>query len=224
MSNFSSARVPQLDGLRGVAIGLVVLFHYASPYRATPFVGIVISHGYLGVDLFFVMSGFLIGGIVIANKEAKNLFSVFYLRRFLRIFPLYYFLLAGVAILVCLGSLSNPGHGGLIPYFLYLHNISVALTHDFGLECLGPTWSLAIEEQFYLMLPILIVLTSQKYQKYMLAMGILIATISRALSYLLPAEYPQVFSTFFTLCRIDELFYGVLFAALIRDEGGLCDY
>src|SRR5258708_38376677 len=98
MSKIVSARVGQLDGLRGVAVGLVVLFHYGSAITGSRLLLPIISRGWVGVDLFFVMSGFLIGGIVVANRDAVNFYSVFYLRRFLRIFPLYYFLLTVVAL------------------------------------------------------------------------------------------------------------------------------
>jgi peptidoglycan/LPS O-acetylase OafA/YrhL len=172
----------------------------------------------VGVDLFFVMSGFLIGGIVIANKDAANFYSVFYVRRMLRIFPLYYLLLSVVAICVWASWIPRPQHGGLILYAIYLQNIVTALTHDYGLVWLQPTWSLAVEEHFYFLLPILVALTSPRYLKYILIGGIIIATSMRVLGYLIPVEYPRDFARFFTLCRIDDLFYGVLLANIIRDE------
>src|SRR6266700_3179825 len=127
MSNCASSRVAQLDGLRGVAVALVVLFHYGSTTQGSRFLWPIVSRGWVGVDLFFVMSGFLIGGIVVANRDATNFYSVFYLRRFLRIFPLYYFLLAVVTISVWVGWMPHPSHDKLVSYFVYLQNVAVAL-------------------------------------------------------------------------------------------------
>src|SRR5436305_866561 len=83
-----SRRFPELDGLRGIAILLVVAYHY----NFAPFLG--------GVDLFFVLSGFLLGGILLDKREAPNYFKAFYTRRFCRIFPLYFLCLLGFLILL----------------------------------------------------------------------------------------------------------------------------
>src|SRR5579859_1738120 len=97
-----TARIPELDGLRGVAISLVVLFHsfsYGPPPGHHP-IGIIrrtfvflerfFAIGWTGVDLFFVLSGFLIGGILLDVRPSPNYFKTFYLRRFFRIIPVYY--------------------------------------------------------------------------------------------------------------------------------------
>src|SRR5271157_2369587 len=94
-----SGRIPQLDGLRGVAIGLVVLYHYFSlhfttlPGTLSWYLLYPARFGWSGVDLFFVLSGFLIGGILLDAKGSRNYFKVFYTRRFFRIVPLYIALL-----------------------------------------------------------------------------------------------------------------------------------
>ena len=118
-------------------------------FEGHSFLGPIIANGWIGVDSFFVMSGFLIGGIVVANRQAKNFTRFLYLRRFLRIFPLYYLLLLMVTICVARGWM----RGSTIPmllYPVYLQNIATAFTHDYGLTRLQVTWSLAVEEQFYL--------------------------------------------------------------------------
>jgi peptidoglycan/LPS O-acetylase OafA/YrhL len=210
-------RVPQLDGLRGIAVSLVVLFHYGSQFEKTPILGIVISNGWIGVDLFFVMSGYLIGGIVLADKDASNLYSVFYLRRLLRIFPLYYFLFLAVVVLVGARWLPAPTHS-LAWSAVYLQNMVVAFTHDYGLVWLQPTWSLAVEEHFYLILPLLIVLTPSRWLGPILIAGLIVPTLVRVTGYMLPVEFPRDFARFFTFCRLDDLFYGVFLASLLQRE------
>ena len=211
----TSDRIAQLDGLRGIAVSLVVLFHYGAGFPAGSMLDAIASRGWIGVDLFFVMSGFLIGGIVIANKNTGNLLLVFYTRRFLRIFPLYYALLAAVGILALLHPM--PDLRNLAFYALYTQNNLFGLTGDPGSPWLQPTWSLAIEEQFYLILPAIVLLTSPKSLKVTLVAGIVAAFFLRVLGYLIPVKDPQAFALFLTPCRCDGLFYGVLLAILIRD-------
>src|SRR6266852_1629546 len=98
-------RIPELDGLRGIAIGTVLFFHYFFFIAAVP-PGSVLSYlmvggrmGWSGVDLFFVLSGFLIGGILLDARDSSNFFCVFYLRRFFRIIPAYLLLLTAYLLL-----------------------------------------------------------------------------------------------------------------------------
>jgi peptidoglycan/LPS O-acetylase OafA/YrhL len=201
-------RVPQLDGLRGIAISLVLLFHYDG--LDLEVLRPIASRGWIGVDLFFVMSGFLIGGIIIDNKDSQNLFRVFYIRRFLRIFPLYYLLLISVLVLPW-------PHDGIGFYFLYIQNNLIALTGEFGIPWLQPTWSLAIEEQFYLLLPAFVMLTPPGLFKPLLGAGILAALVIRVSCYLAPANDPRDIALFLTPCRGDGLLYGVMLAVIVRE-------
>src|SRR5882724_11376744 len=127
-------RVPELDGLRGVAILLVLLFHYISLEGPTKtgswssFLQRIVIMGWTGVDLFFVLSGFLIGGILIDVRGSPNYFKTFYARRFFRIIPIYYLWILFYILLVwSAGSyitrLSNSGippplDRGIFSYFL----------------------------------------------------------------------------------------------------------
>ena len=120
-----------------------------------------------GVDLFFVLSGYLIGGILIKHRDAENYFQAFYVRRAARLLPLY---LVMVALYFALGPLllasrTNAGAwlvhgpGPSIPvwgYLLYVQNLFVAQSGGWGGHWLAPTWSLAVEEQFYLIAPLLL--------------------------------------------------------------------
>src|SRR5271155_4280107 len=140
-------RIPELDGLRGIAILMVLVYHYTG-WR----------WGWTGVDLFFVLSGFLIGGILMDAKSATNYYSVFYTRRFYRIVPLY-------AVTVCMLPLLLATHyewftvGNKIPWYAYAtftQNFWMVKLEKLGTMALAVTWSLAIEEQFYLTLPIIV--------------------------------------------------------------------
>jgi peptidoglycan/LPS O-acetylase OafA/YrhL len=150
--------IPALDGLRGIAI-ILVLIHHATLYRPDQgvdgWIAILPLSGWWGVDLFFVLSGYLITGILLDSRDSKNYYSSFYARRALRIFPLYYLcLFLGLVLLplfpelhrVIVGPYELPPK---LPYWLYLTNFSIAdrgMVHGW----LDVAWSLAIEEQFYI--------------------------------------------------------------------------
>lgn len=102
----STRRLPELDGIRALAILLVLYWHFGSN-QFTPQLGRYTFYFYRagslcwsGVDLFFVLSGFLLGGILLDNRHAPNLFKVFYIRRFCRIFPLYYLWMGIFALVI----------------------------------------------------------------------------------------------------------------------------
>ena len=163
MRDFSH-RVPELDGIRGTAILVVVIFHwialpgvYILPERLER----LLSFGWSGVDLFFVLSGFLIGGILFDARDATNYFKVFYMRRFYRILPLYGAIcLSTVAIFyVHLSTHAWLFDRAKIPWYAYLtfgQNFWIVTFRTLGNWPLAVTWSLAVEEQFYLTLPFVI--------------------------------------------------------------------
>ena len=152
-------RIPELDGLRGVAILLVIAYHYLEPLHTTArgwrFVALAPARmGWMGVDLFFVLSGYLIGSILLANREAPSFFSTFYIRRFCRILPLY--LPVVVVLFLVHHRASARPQPPLLEFLTFTHNFWVASAGTFGNTLLGFTWSLAVEEQFYLLLPALV--------------------------------------------------------------------
>ena len=157
--------IPALDGLRGIAIILVMLHHFTY-YRPTAgidaLIGSVLFFCWTGVDLFFVLSGFLITGILLDTRDSERYFTTFYARRTLRIFPLYYLVLflafvvlpqfpAVHSVLVGQTHDSPPQW----PYWFYVTNFSIA-DRGWVHGWVDVAWSLAIEEQFYLVWPLVI--------------------------------------------------------------------
>lgn len=225
MKNFSK-RVPELDGLRGTAILVVVVFHWIYLWGHNIIPGkldALLSFGWSGVDLFFVLSGFLIGGILLDARDSTNYFKVFYMRRFYRILPLYGALcLSTVAIFHA--HLST--HDWLfwhneIPWYAYLtfgQNFWMVKHGTLGFLSLGITWSLAIEEQFYLTLPFVIRFVSRKALPYVLGIGAFIAPLIRvALWFALDPVHAAMAVHFLAPCRMDTLLLGVLAACAVRD-------
>jgi peptidoglycan/LPS O-acetylase OafA/YrhL len=194
-------RIIELDGLRGCACLLVVIGHYFGE----------VAHGarflrleWIGVDLFFCLSGFLIGGILLDNRASHSYGATFYIRRGFRIFPIYYLTIASVLLVL-------PRFAGLVEpafppsvYFGYAQNIVMSLTGVETTPWLMPTWTLCVEEQFYLLLPlivyfapprrlalILLVLTASAS---LFRLGLVLMSANKlALFMLLPSEWDLLF-------------------------------
>jgi peptidoglycan/LPS O-acetylase OafA/YrhL len=210
-------KIPQLDALRGIAILLVIAHNATLHYGTTSYLHPLFDRGWMGVDLFFVLSGFLISGILLDTKESPNYFKNFYARRVLRIWPLYYCLLAFMFVVLPHASASQ---GAAIfakssPWWAYpffLQNFLLPLSTD-AAGPLGVTWSLAIEEQFYLVWPIIVRFLSKR-QVAILAMVEIAA--SPFLRYFLAAHHIHIYANFF--CRLDGLMLGAGLAALVRSK------
>lgn len=212
-------RIPELDGIRGVAIGLVLLWHFvfggmeaAAPGTFWSYFKAAGRLTWSGVDLFFVLSGFLIGGILLDTRDSPNYFRTFYTRRFFRIVPLY------LAVL-CVALAGNRGSiDPQIPtfsYFAFLQNFWMARFATLGV-LLAPTWSLAVEEQFYLTLPSIVRFVGRRHLGYVLAAGILAAPGLRMLClHLWPAN--EIAPYVLMPCRADALLLGAIGALAIRN-------
>ena len=226
----SGRRIPELDGLRGIAIALVLVDHlFTSPSifirRPNPvaYLQIVTRLSWSGVDLFFILSGFLIGGILLEARDSTNYFKVFYLRRACRILPIY-LLFCGVVLI--LSRLVYPSHFATMEwmfaspmhwhsYVTFTQNLWMAHRNIVGPAVLAPTWSLAVEEQFYLTLPLVVRFVRSALFPYVLAAGIIAAPLVRlAMLTLLPQ--PQVGVYVLLPCRMDALLMGVMAAYLLR--------
>lgn len=223
-----SRRIPQLDGLRGIAIAMVVVFHYVdlAVYGGAPrILNLLIrptSLGWSGVDLFFVLSGFLIGGILLDGRESSNYFRVFYRRRVCRIFPLYFaFLLVILVVSHFARSPLDAFFRPMIPWpalVTFCQNFWIAIHKEMGAVAVNPTWSLAVEEQFYLTLPAVIYFVKKPRLIWVLIGGIVLAPLIRLVIFL---ANPHLSMAIYVLlpCRMDSLLFGVTAAYLLRKPG-----
>jgi peptidoglycan/LPS O-acetylase OafA/YrhL len=211
-------RIPELDGLRGIAILLVLLYHYFSLVsgKPLPWLQRTFAMGWSGVDLFFVLSGFLIGGILLDARESPNYFSTFYGRRVFRIMPLYYvWIVAYFAIAAFIG---NPETWHSVPiYILFLQN-SAKINHaDLGTAWLGHLWSLAVEEQFYLIIPLAIRFLARRTLFLLMCFVVVSAPVARVLFHQHLPAHPAA-QYILTVCNADALAVGVLLAIVWRNE------
>jgi peptidoglycan/LPS O-acetylase OafA/YrhL len=164
----TSGHIPALDGIRGVAAATVFIYHYGGGARSSVFVvhlaGMAIHLGWAGVSLFFVLSGFLITGILLDSMQRPQWWKTFFIRRALRIFPLYYFALFAVIVVGLLLQIPWSQIFPIWPLFLYLQGFPhVAKIETLGsIFIVGHLWSLAVEEQFYLVWPMLLLFASRR--------------------------------------------------------------
>ena len=208
-------KIPQLDAVRGIAI-LLVLIHNTDSFPALHLEAIS-TYGWMGVDLFFVLSGFLITGILLDAKQSEGYFKNFYARRCLRIWPLYYSLLIFMFLIVPHLHPSDARHifersSPWWAYPIFLQNFLVAVPAE-AAGALGVTWSLAIEEQFYLIWPLVVRYFSVAQIK---RIAIFVILTSPVLRFFLVAHHVNIYSNFF--CRLDGLMAGALLAVVLRSE------
>jgi len=210
-------RIKELDGVRGIAVLAVISEHYMS---WLPAVGS--QYGWLGVDLFFILSGFLITSILLELRGKEHFFKVFYSRRALRIFPPYF-----LGILVYFGvslALGKPGTWGLwLQYIFYytslfvgqpaaLHAVPPVVPSAVALG-LGVLWSLSVEEIYYTIWAPVVRYTTQKGFTAILVGMIVVAPLLRW--WLHTPLYPELY-TFY--CRMDGLAYGSAIALLLKER------
>ena len=210
--------IPGLDGVRGLAI-LVVLIHNVgyldqpADSLAIKIFNVAIGSGWIGVQLFFVLSGYLITGILLDTKHDTHYFRSFYVRRALRIFPLYYFTLV-VAFLVLprfmdLGDWTGLALPVQIWHWSYLSNwfgSAPGLSHF---------WSLAVEEQFYLIWPFVIFSLSTDHIIRICGCLVVSALLFRIV--MVSCHAPVGWSYTFTISRWDTLACGAAIAVAMRD-------
>jgi peptidoglycan/LPS O-acetylase OafA/YrhL len=239
--SLSDGRIPVLDGIRGIAILLVMAFHFwivgiagnstsssisISVLSWEHIYNYVAGMGWLGVDLFFVLSGFLITGILWDSRESPRYFRVFYGRRTVRIFPLYYaaltvFLLLGPFVMahVYRPALAEMQSGGAVKLFAWTYLLNwyegfrgwSAVAHP-----LQHFWSLSVEEQFYLIWPFLVLKLARRRLMGVCVGLMAVALTLRAILYWLHLPFAAYL---WTICRADSLAMGAIVALAARDAG-----
>lgn len=212
------SRLPQLDGIRGIAILMVIIHNESVKY---PLLSLdrLFTNGWMGVDLFFVLSGFLITGILLDSKQSESYFRNFYIRRCLRIWPLYY---ASLFFMFVVVPLVRPSESATIfaersspwwAYPFYLQNFLVPIPAN-ATGLLGVTWSLAIEEQFYLVWPLVVRFSSMVAVR---RIALTVVCLSPLLRLFMVSQGMQIYSN--TFSRLDGLMAGALLACVIRSKG-----
>jgi len=212
---YDRGHLPALDGLRGIAVLVVMGFHIFPNH---------VKFGWMGVDLFFVLSGFLITGILLDSKGTVNYYRNYLAKRTLRIFPLYYFFLIVFFIVFPLTGYSEFIHNYEYLsatqswYWLYIQNWRIFFDAYYpGEDIISHFWSLAIEEQFYIFWPLIIYLLPKDRIVNVCLMIIAISVIIRLyLFFGTDLDYIKVYV--FTFSRLDALAVGGTVAGMIRNE------
>jgi peptidoglycan/LPS O-acetylase OafA/YrhL len=201
--------IPELDGLRAFAIAAVLLVH-SNFHFGIPALDAMQKRGWIGVDLFFVISGYLITSILLRTRDSEHYFRNFYARRGLRIWPLYYLLLLYVFVLTPhLGAWAHQDFDPQVnrwPYYLfYVQNLIYSRLGSFALVI---TWSLCVEEQFYMVWPLIVRLCNRRVLTGVAVAVLLMGTPFRMYLHHIHA----IKGFFFTLTRLDPIAVGALVA------------
>ena len=214
-------RIPELDAVRGIAILMVVFYHGFNPRFGTagltllPKIFVSVVHiGWMGVNLFFALSGFLITGILLDTKKSSDYYRRFYIARCFRILPAYY---GALLLLLIVGKFILPERTISLPFiglcFLYLANLTPLLGVPLQFEVL---WSLAVEEHFYLLWPTLVRKLSPRSVGICAILIVLASTFARIVTFKLRYNY----FAHYTWLVADGLAMGALLSVLIRGPLG----
>jgi peptidoglycan/LPS O-acetylase OafA/YrhL len=221
-----TTHVPALDGVRGIAILLVLAAHFGggviSQSPIMRFAGNLMAGGWVGVDLFFALSGLLITGILLSTIDQPEFYRSFYGRRFLRIFPIYYLTLT-VTLVISLAS-SHPWRWDQYSFFIFANNVVVVFDDNVGFVgpglILSAFWSLAVEEQFYLFWPYLIRSAIRSQWLLWLFLSCLLTPLLLRIIFVNIGSSNSAFNLL--ISRMDALAAGGLLALLLR-RGSLND-
>jgi peptidoglycan/LPS O-acetylase OafA/YrhL len=222
--------MPALDGVRGLAILMVLVLHFVGNSTPTTRVEAVVvwaaNYGAYGVDLFFVLSGFLITGILYDARSKPGFFKNFYMRRVLRIFPLYYLVLVVLFLVVPLvpwfansGGLAEiRAHQAWV--WLYGLNIFDGIRGRYSMPYIDHFWSLSVEEHFYFFWPLLVYALARR-PRWLMATSLVLgltALVGRVVASVAGVSPVTIFVL--TPFRLDGLAIGGFLAVLARQPGG----
>lgn len=223
MSGPAPTRDSALDGVRGLAIALVLWHHLVEFFLPLPSLsplGLLRVAGNLswsGVDLFFVLSGYFIGGILLDRHHSPHFARTFYVRRALRILPLYFVTLAAIFAAITFGVPGSYHEFSPWVYLLFLGNFAIAHAGTWDWFGLSVLWSLAVEEQFYLAAPWIVRAVSGRHlPQFALALVGLAWLLRVGLTFLFPEH--ELAAHVLTPLRMDTLALGVLIAWAVRSE------
>lgn len=211
---------PGLDGLRGIAILAVIGHNLQLMESPDTLIGRAIEfgldRGWIGVQLFFVLSGFLITGILLDSQRTSNYYQSFFTRRALRIFPIYYLSLVVLFLVLPAAGVIDPAHrptpAQQLPFWLYISNWTQP--YGFNAGYVAHFWSLAVEEQFYLLWPFLLYQRSPS-AALRVCIGVAVAALVARLTLMHFGVSPQAVYMF-SICRMDALALGGALAAALR--------
>ncbi len=222
--------IPALDGVRGLAILMVLLLHFIAQMQPTnrfeKALSWVTEFGAFGVELFFVLSGFLITGILYDSRQKPHYFRNFYMRRVLRIFPLYYGVLVVLFLVVpSISYFQGPdldfmrAHQGWA--WLYGVNVYIAIHGEWALKYVDHFWSLCVEEHFYFVWPAVVWLLAPNPRRLMwVSLGTAVtAMIARMIGNAVGLSWWTTYV--FTPFRLDGLALGGFLAMATRQPDGM---
>ncbi len=223
------ARLPALDGVRGLAVAMVMLLHFLGWIRAETWperiLASAVGYGKFGPELFFVLSGFLITGILQDSRSRPHYFRNFYVRRVLRIFPLYFAVMAAVLLIAPrLPALRGESLDVLLEQQAWAWTLSINLLTAWrgvwSFPYLDHFWSISVEEHFYLLWPFVVWRLGGRPRVLMRLCLAVIAAVFAARVAMTVSGATYVTMTVLTPLSFDALCLGALLAIYGRQPGG----
>ena len=213
------ARISGLDGIRGAMTLMVVISHYFGEVEAGFNAARV---GWLAVVGFFALSGFLIGRLILERMHHANFVQVFYIRRFLRMMPPFFVVLAAIYLIYAVvAHLHWADVDHMFPawtYATFTQNFYMLQTRALGPHWLAPTWTLAVEEHFYLIAPAALMLTPRRHLlKALIAVGL--ASLALRIAIFEFGLAPQIAGRVLIPAVADTLIAGMIAGLLWKTDG-----
>ncbi len=212
-------RIVGLDGLRGMMTLFVVISHY---FGEVGHGVVVLQMGWIAVKMFFALSGFLVGQLILERMDCANFFVVFYVRRVCRTLPVYFFCVA--LVYFCMHLLGSPQwmdvrtEFPLWSYLTFTQNFFMISSNSIGPHWLAPTWTLSVEEQFYLFAPALFAILPRRLLLGVFACAAFAALFIRAMVFEGGVSTPMT-ALFMLPGNADSLFAGMFAAVLYKTDG-----